>query len=117
MNRLLLFIIALALAVVGYGLLRPRPETPPTKAADAPEAPGLKTRPIHELRLRDTSGASEYLVRNLVDGPIEVRCELTDADNARTDPPLPRRLVLPARSERLLATFQVVDENKAHASG
>jgi murein DD-endopeptidase MepM/ murein hydrolase activator NlpD len=117
MNRVLLFIIALALAVVGYGLLRPRPEAAPAKPADAGEAPGLETQPIHELRLRDTSGASEYLVRNLVDGPIEVRCEMTDADNARTEPPLPRRLVLPARSERLLATFQVVDATRPHASG
>ena len=118
MNRFLLPIAALLLALAAYALLRPH-RAPPARATDAtrPETPGLHTQPIHSMRLRDTSGASEYLVLNLVDGPIEVRCELQDAVNARTDPPLPRRLVLPARSERLVATFQVVDPSLPRASG
>jgi murein DD-endopeptidase MepM/ murein hydrolase activator NlpD len=117
MNRLLIFLIALALAVIGYGLLRPRPEAAQATPADVAEATGLETKPIHQLRLRDTSGASEYLVRNLIAGPIEVLCTLEVAHNARTNPPLPRRLVLPARSERLVATLEVIDPNIPQASG
>jgi murein DD-endopeptidase MepM/ murein hydrolase activator NlpD len=69
------------------------------------------------MRSRDTSGTTEYLVRNLVEGPIEVLCTLERSDNARVDPPLPRKLVLGAREERLLGTMEPVDPGKDHAAG
>jgi len=61
--------------------------------------------------------AIPLVIKALIDGPIEVRCKLQQAHNARTDPPLPRRLVLPARSERLLATMEVIDPADPQASG
>jgi murein DD-endopeptidase MepM/ murein hydrolase activator NlpD len=74
-----------------------------------PEPPGLQNKPIHSLRERTTSGATEWLVRNLVAGPIEVQCKLKQSRNVRTDPPLPRTLILPAGEERLIAEMLSVD--------
>ena len=85
-----------------------RPGAAPA-AAGLPERPGLQAKPIHSLRERTTSGATEWLVRNLVAGPIEVQCKLRQSQNVRTDPPLPRTLVVPANDERLIAEMQFVD--------
>jgi murein DD-endopeptidase MepM/ murein hydrolase activator NlpD len=117
MNRFVLAILVLLLAALAFVALRPKPATNASTEASVGEQPGLQTQPIHELRARDTSGATEYLVRNLVEGPIQVRCTLEDAVNARTDPPMPRSLVLPAHAEQLLATFQLIDPSKPRASG
>jgi murein DD-endopeptidase MepM/ murein hydrolase activator NlpD len=114
---LLLLLLALAVALKhrarsAAALASAQAASSSSSAASGVEPPGLATQPIHELRERDTNGASEYLVRNLVDGPIEVRCELRDADNARIEPPLPRQMVLPARGEALVGEMHLVDEQK-----
>jgi len=120
MNRVVLYVLVLLLALLAFVLLRGShaPATAASNGAAAvAEAPGLQSKPIHELRARDTSGATEYLVRNLVGGPIQVRCTLRDAMNARTDPPMPRTLVVPAFGESYVATFQLVDPSKPTARG
>jgi len=119
MNRTVLAILVLLLALLAFVLVRARPTSPPPAGApdSVAEAPGLETAPIHELRARDTNGATEYMVRNRVDGPIEVRCTLEQAVNARTDPPLPRTVVVPARTEVRVAAFQVIDPHLPRASG
>ena len=112
--------VLLLLAGLGglmYSQLHPRPAPPAADTAAAVEAEAPHSQPIHEIRSRDTSGSTEYLVRNLIDGPIEVRCMLEDARNVRTDPPLPRRLVVPARGERLLAEMQLLDPMDPNARG
>src|SRR5205085_14537 len=80
--------LVLLVAAFAFVLLRPHAAAPlATAAADSiSEAPGLETEPIHELRQRDINGPTEYLVRNLIAGPIEVQCTLENADNATTDP-------------------------------
>jgi murein DD-endopeptidase MepM/ murein hydrolase activator NlpD len=80
------------------------------------ETPGLQPNPIHELRHRDLSGVDEYLVRNLLAGPIEVRCALIEAQNVITVPALPRRLVLPALAEWKLTEMHSADPTQ-HAAG
>jgi len=112
MNRSLWLLVFLALALLAYIALRPhRPAEGAPTTAQA-EAPGIEQQPIHELRTREVGDASEYLVRNLVPGPIEVRCELVSAENLRTEPPLPRKFLLPANEERLVTELQRVDEQK-----
>ena len=117
-----LWIALAALAVLAAVLVRtqlrmnasPPPATTPKQAQ---EKAGLAPKPMFELRERTSTGATEYLVRNLLGGPIEVRCALKDADNARTDPPLPRWMMVPAQTEVFLAEFQVVDPAVPRASG
>lgn len=100
---LLLLLLALALALLALLLLtrnlRPADATPVAAADPGAEAPGLQPQPIHELRNRNFGGGDEYLVRNLLAGPIEVHCMLVKAENVVSNPSLPRRLVLPARAE------------------
>jgi hypothetical protein len=118
MNRYLPMLLVPLLGLAGCDKHPGAPARAASMAGpDVAEAPGLETKPIHEVRSRDTSGATEYLVRNLIGGPIQVRCTLEDAVNARTDPPLPRTLVVSAGSERYVTTFEVVDLSKPKASG
>jgi murein DD-endopeptidase MepM/ murein hydrolase activator NlpD len=112
MNRSMWLLACLLLALLAYALLRPhRPAAGAPPASEA-EPAGIEQQPIHELRTREIGDASEYLVRNLVPGPIEVRCTLASAENIRTDPSLPRKLVVPASSERLVTELQRVDPHK-----
>jgi len=111
MTRMKWLLILLLLALVAMKAFRPRPvpaETPDFRV----EPPGLSAQPIHELRHHASSGGDEYLVRNLVAGPIEVRCRLADARNVQGVPPLPRRLVVPALSELRLTAFQPIDAGR-----
>jgi murein DD-endopeptidase MepM/ murein hydrolase activator NlpD len=110
-------VIVAAVLLVRMQMRAPAASAPDVAAAPVPEQAGLAPKPVLELRERNTTGATEYLVRNLLGGPIEVRCALRQAVNARTDPPLPRRLVVPAQAEQLVAEFQVVDPALPHASG
>jgi murein DD-endopeptidase MepM/ murein hydrolase activator NlpD len=119
MNRFVLALLVLVVAAFAFVLLRPQAAAPVAASAveNTAEAPGLEGAPIHEMRSRDINGPTEYLVRNLIAGPIEVRCTLEKADNATTEPPLPRTLVLPAHGEQQVAVFKVVDTARPHASG
>jgi murein DD-endopeptidase MepM/ murein hydrolase activator NlpD len=117
MNRLTLLFAILLLVVLALVLARSRraPDPPPARVQQ--ERPGLQAHPIHALRNRDIGGAHEYLVENLVGGPIEVRCALVSGENIRTDPPLPRRLVVPARAERLVTELHPVDAGRGSSAG
>jgi hypothetical protein len=104
MNRPTLLIALLLLAVLALVFARSRRVEPAAPASTQVERPGLESHPIHALRDRDTGGAHEYLVSNLIAGPIEVRCTLESSENTRPDPPLPRRLVVPAQVERVVTS-------------
>lgn len=114
MSRQTLFIAVLLLALLGLVVAWPRraAEQAPAPVTAASETPGLEPKPIHEVRERDAFGAPEYLLRNLVAGTIEVRCSLEAADNVRAVPPLPRRLVVPARAEVSITILQSADPSK-----
>ena len=109
MNRLTLLVAVLLLAVVAMLLARARRVEPVAPASTHAERPGLVSHPIHALRDRDTSGAHEYLASNLTGGPIEVRCALESSENMRSDPPLPRHLVVPGQAERVVAELHPID--------
>lgn len=115
-GKRLLMVLMLALLAL-FLLMRHRQPAEAIAAVDyGAETPGLQPNPIHEMRHRDLSGGDEYLVRNLLAGPIEVRCALVDAQNITTVPPLPRRLVLPALAEWKLTEMRSADPTQ-HAEG
>lgn len=92
-------------------LIAAKPHRPGAAAAASfqREPPGLAAKPIHAIRERTTGGAEEYLVSNLVAGPIEVRCSLVSTGNVRSVPALPRNLVLRALAEQPVAELQVLN--------
>lgn len=108
---LLLTVLALALVALLAITRRAQPSDADAVAASDPgaEAPGLQPQPIHELRNRNLGGGDEYLVRNLLAGPIEVRCTLVKAENVASNPRLPRRLVVPARAEIKLTELHSIE--------
>jgi murein DD-endopeptidase MepM/ murein hydrolase activator NlpD len=111
-NWLLLAVVLLLLVALGVVMKRGAADAAalaPAPANPGHEQPGLQVKAIHELRERTTDGATEYLVDNLVNGPIEVRCTLQNAENARADPELPRRLVVPARGELPVTELHVLN--------
>lgn len=112
MNRLTLLLAIVVLALLALMLARPRQQAEIPAAPAKAERPGLVSRPIHALRDRTVGGGNEYLVRNLVAGPIEVRCALQSAENIRSDPPLPRRILVPARTELLVTELYLLDPNR-----
>jgi murein DD-endopeptidase MepM/ murein hydrolase activator NlpD len=114
MNRLISLCVILLLALLAFVLVRAhrRADLAPAPASTQAERPGLQAHPIHALRERDFGGANEYLVSNLIGGPIEVRCVLESPVNMRGDPPLPRRLVVPAHAERLVAELKPIDPSQ-----
>jgi murein DD-endopeptidase MepM/ murein hydrolase activator NlpD len=115
-GKQLLIVLMLALLAL-FLFKRHRPPADEIAPVDyGAETPGLQPNPIHEMRHRDLSGSDEYLVRNLLAGPIEVRCALVDAQNVTTVPPLPRRLVLPALAEWKLTEMRRADPTQ-NASG
>jgi len=118
MNRLTLLcaILLLALLALVFARSRRHQEIVPASAPVQQEEPGLRARPLHAIRERDTSGAHEYLVSNLASGPIQVRCSLEAAENMDSDPPLPRELVLPARAEQLVAVVHPIDPTRSSAA-
>ena len=109
MTRLILLTATLLLALFVLIMAKPHRNVGAAPDAVRPEPTGLQAKPIHAMRDRDNNGAQQYLVSNLVAGPIEVRCSLVSAGNVRSVPPLPRNLVLPALSERAVAELHVLD--------
>jgi murein DD-endopeptidase MepM/ murein hydrolase activator NlpD len=108
MTRVKWLLMLLLLALLAMQAFRPRPR--PVQTRDFRVEPaGLAAQAIHELRHRDSGGNDEYLLRNLIAGPIEANCDLADAQNVQAVPPLPRRLVVPALSELQVTSFRAVD--------
>ncbi|CAN5178507.1 hypothetical protein BH11PSE14_BH11PSE14_18570 [soil metagenome] len=118
MTRLIALIVALLIAAMVLIVAKPAPPASASPDRFRREPLGLEAKPIHTIRNRDTGeGAQQYLVSNLVAGPIEVLCSLLSPDNVRSAPPLPRRMVLPALAERSVAELHVIDNaHKASAS-
>jgi murein DD-endopeptidase MepM/ murein hydrolase activator NlpD len=111
--RLLLIVLVFVLiALLLVVLVRGRPAAPSVTADHRVEAPGLSTKPIYELRDRDLSGNHEHMVRNLLAGPIEVRCEFVVANNVEGNPRLPRQFVVPALAERKVTELRSIDPDK-----
>ena len=50
---------------------------------------------------------------NRIAGPIEVQLNFVSQENIGAEPPLPLRTVVPADSERTLATLRVLEDGKA----
>lgn len=109
MTRPIFLFAILLLALLAFAVFKRQRGAEPAPAPPGVEPAGLQSKPIHSLRERNTTGANEYLVQNLLPGPIEVRCALASAQNVRSEPVLPRRLVLPARAERVVAELKIVD--------
>ena len=118
MTRLIALTAALLIAVLLLVVAWPAAPAPASPDRFRREPAGLEAKPIHTIRSRETgAGAQEYLVSNLVAGPVEVLCSLVTPDNVRSAPPLPRRMVLPALAERSVAELHVIDgAQKASAS-
>lgn len=115
-HRWLFLLFLLAMVGLLAVLLRVRPAAPPPPASEAGAEPaGLQPKALQAIRGEDVVGGRRYFVRNLVAGPIEVACRLQDAVNVSSDPLMPRHLVLPARSERLLTTLRVNAAGRATA--
>lgn len=112
MNRLFLLCALLVLALLALVVLKPQRRAATTPPPSGSERPGLAAKPIHSLRERSTTGASEYLVQNLLPGPIEVRCSFAEAENVRGEPALPRRLVVAASAERLVTEIKLIDPDQ-----
>lgn len=109
MSRRTLLFAFLLLAVLGLFVAKSRRPAEVAAAPAGSEPSGLEAKPIHEMRERRLGGAPEYLLRNLVAGPIEARCSLQSADNVKAEPPLPRRVIVPPRAEVSISVLQSMD--------
>jgi hypothetical protein len=117
MNRLIAMSVALLLALLALIVAKPHRRGGAAAVATGSEPAGLVAKPIHEIRDRDIGGARQYLVSNLVAGPIEVECTLVSAVNVRGAPALPRHLVLGHLSEQIVTELHAIEPTrKASAS-
>ena len=112
MTRLIALTAVLLTALLVLIAAKPQRPGAGAGASFQREPPGLEAQPIHAIRNRTTNGAEEYLVSNLVAGPIEVRCSLVSSGNVRSVPTLPRNLVLPALAEQPVAELHVLDPTR-----
>lgn len=67
---------------------------------------------IANLRLEGAERERRAVVSNRIAGPIEVRLGFVTHQNIGAEPPLPLRVVLPADSERSIATLRVLDNSE-----
>lgn len=110
-------LVVLLLAILALFAFKPHRRPAAASVEPGAEPSGLEIEPIHELRHRDFAGGDEYLIRNLIAGPIEVECALQDASNIESVPRLPRHLVLPALAEAKLTELRGIStERPASAS-
>ena len=68
---------------------------------------------IAHMRLEGLERERRAVVSNRIGGPIEVQLRFVTSENIVADPPLPLRVVLPADSERSIATLRVLDDGDA----
>ena len=117
MLRSLLIFGVLLLMVMGYFAFRTshRVVAAPISVDAGPEPAGLKPNPVEDLRSEDVADGKRFMVRNLVAGPIEVECTLQGSSNITSDPAMPRRLLVPANSERAVTTVRVIDTDHPSA--
>lgn len=108
--------LLLATAAILAVKTRPRPVVNASHEDRGVEPPGLEPKPLHSLRNESLVDGDHFFIRNLVDGPIEARCQLVTASNVRAEPSLPRRVILPARAEiELTVVAQVEPDRHAEA--
>jgi murein DD-endopeptidase MepM/ murein hydrolase activator NlpD len=90
-------------------------DTPPqTDAPVKSTRVQVEEKPLVRLETAErTDGASELIVHNLIDGPIEVDLRLRDAVNVTTTPSLPKRFVLPGRGRHSLAVATIADRHQS----
>ncbi len=109
----LMTLALLALIVVRFGIMKPRPSPPGQASVDQGVEPaGLTARPIYSLRDDDIGAGKRFWVRNLVAGPIEIECRLENERNVLSDPLMPRRMILSALAERELAALRSQDTSQ-----
>lgn len=75
-------------------------DRPPNSDAKA-EIAHFKPEPVPALRThrRGSDHEPEWVFENRIHGPLEVEVSLTEHENIRTEPPLPRRFMVPAHSQ------------------
>ena len=117
MLRSLLIFGVLLLVVMSWFAFKPahRVVAAPTSVDPGPEPAGLKPNPVEDLRSEDVADGKRFLIRNLVAGPIEVDCTLQGSNNITSEPAMPRRLLVPAKSERVVTIVRVVDSDHPSA--
>jgi murein DD-endopeptidase MepM/ murein hydrolase activator NlpD len=112
-NRWLFVLFLLAMFGLLFALLRARPSAPPVSAADSgSEPPGLQPKPMYSVRNEEVVEGVRFFIRNRVPAPIEAECEVESSAPVTADPVMPRRLRLPAASERVLTTLRVTTEGR-----
>jgi murein DD-endopeptidase MepM/ murein hydrolase activator NlpD len=65
------------------------------------------------MRELGTDHEPEYSFFNNIWGPVELELKLHDAENVRSEPPLPARLVLAGQSEKRLLKVNAIDPAKS----
>jgi murein DD-endopeptidase MepM/ murein hydrolase activator NlpD len=66
-------------------------------------------QPLVSMRKLGLDREPEYAFVNNIWGPVELELRFNEAENVTSDPPLPARLVLPARSEQRLLKIKATD--------
>jgi murein DD-endopeptidase MepM/ murein hydrolase activator NlpD len=107
MVRWLALSALLAFGLLAYALSRSRP-APDAPPQFGPEPTGLQPESFWRLRSEASGDGRRYVAGSLIAGPVEVECSLReDADNIRSDPVLPRRIVVPAQAEAEVASLTI----------
>lgn len=111
-GRFLMYALLLLALLALLSVMHQRLPAQAAAADPIAEPPGLEPHPIHSVRQRDIGLGDEYLVSNLTNGSIEVRCVLEDSLNVQGVPPLPRNLVVAALAESRIAEMRIVDRQR-----
>lgn len=87
--------------------------TPPTKDEnyDTVEMP-VDPKQAVSLRKLGTKQEPEYAFFNSIWGPVELEIRLAEAENIRSEPPLPSRFVIPGQTERRLVKISQDDPTR-----
>jgi murein DD-endopeptidase MepM/ murein hydrolase activator NlpD len=66
-------------------------------------------KPMVSMRKLGINREPEYAFFNNIWGPVELELKLNDAENVRSEPPLPARFVLPRQTEQRLIKIKAID--------
>lgn len=115
---LVIFWVALPYSSMGGDMYKWQDEDGSWHFSSTPPATGeqfdtvalpAETASLVTMRKLGTEREPEYSFINNTWGPVELELSLTEVENIVTEPPLPARLVLPARSEQRLLKIKALD--------
>ena len=72
-------------------------------------------RPLVTMRKVGTEHEPEYVFFNNIWGPVELELTLPVAENVKTEPPLPARVVLPGQREKRILKVKAMDQGKNYS--